>query len=116
VFSARYANPAGDGADEAAAYFKRNRKTADATDLIAPIRTVQIGELTVAREDSRLKGQAHFMAALALVTHGHLLSFQAHAATQERLKAVVKSPIRICAIQQHPEMTVETSPFHSGTW
>ena len=90
VFSARYSNTASNGADEAVAYFKRNRKTADLTELIAPIRTAQLGGRTIAREETRLKGQAHFMADLALVAHGHLLSFQVHTATQDRLQTVVK--------------------------
>ena len=90
VFSARYSNRMGSGADEALAYFKSNRKTADLTELVAPIRTVPFAGLTFAREDTHLKEQAHYMADFALVTHGHLLSFQAHAASKERLQAVAK--------------------------
>ncbi len=101
IFSARYRN--GSGVDEALAYIKRNRKTATETELIAPIRTVRLGGLMFAREDTRLKTQAHFMAAFGLVTRGHLLSFQVHAASKERLEAVVKvltASVRFSSQQQ----------------
>ena len=90
VFSARYGNASHSGVDEALTYFNKNRPTENETELTAPIRAVQFGGARFAREDSRLKGQAHYMADFALVTKGHLLSFQVHAASAERLQDVVR--------------------------
>jgi hypothetical protein len=88
VVSAKHSGS--DGADAALDYFKSNRTRETETELISPIRTVQLGGQTLAREDSQLKGQPHFMSAFALVKAGHLLSIQAHASTQDRVDAVVK--------------------------
>jgi hypothetical protein len=88
VFSAKHTGT--DGADAALDYFKTNLARDTDTEIISPIRIVQFGGRTLAREDSRLKGQPHFMSAFALVKAGHLLSIQAHASTRDRVNAVVE--------------------------
>jgi len=90
VFSARSSIAATDGAKGGVAYFQQSRKGESDTHIIAPIRIVQFSGRSFAREDVQASGQAHFMADFASVRAGYLLSFQAHAATRDRLEAVVK--------------------------
>lgn len=87
VFSARYPGSKLDGAEGGVAYFQAHPSHET---VITPVSVVELGGQRLAREVVQLRGQADFMAHFASVKSGYLLSFQAHAATQDRLDAVVK--------------------------
>ena len=96
-FSAFDSSGGPSGAKGGAAYFQN--RPPRASDLIAPIGTVELGGQTFAREVVQLRGQPDFMADFVSVKTGYLLSFQAVAATQDRLNAVVK--ILSASVQFH---------------
>jgi hypothetical protein len=87
VFSARYSGSGLNGAEGGVAYFKA---LPSHDTVITPVGIVELGGQRFASQVLQLRGQADFMAHFASVNTGYLLSFQAHAATQDRLNEVVK--------------------------
>ena len=88
AFSARYSRPGPDGAEGGIAYFKG--QPPEEAEPITPISIIELGGERFANEVVHSRAHADFMAHFVSVKSGYLLSFQAHAATQDRLNAVVK--------------------------
>lgn len=88
VFSALYSGSGADGAEGGVAYFQDHPQ--HETELITPISIVEFGGQSLASEVVQLRGRADFGAYFASVKTDYLLTFQAHAATRDRLDAVVK--------------------------
>ncbi|HLJ41889.1 MAG TPA: hypothetical protein VKT50_10420 [Candidatus Acidoferrales bacterium] len=87
VFAARSSIGSTDGAAGGVAYFRSNRASERLT-VIAPVRIVHLAGQRFARQDVQSKGQ--FLALFASVKAGYLLSFQAFAATKDRMDGAVR--------------------------